>query len=331
MIEMYKLSSQRPSGIERMSSDHPDEPNQESKPLRQKPEPPLRAPVSDSNLTAAQRTVRELYQVPANDSARTMRSSFDSSDLNAIRQGTDAPDGNAADSHATVKNLLTNSSLGLQDFSRYEIDRGFASGGKAHYMLGAEFAIVAIIAMAGIAKRRTDLSESETWTIDEERKTQLENSEVIYQSPRLTAGTLDYRHGLNQDVPDWLVSLDGSAAKEEGYLFGSVLTRPSVLMTMSDTFVSLAEMHFRDAVLAWLIVDLNSKKVTETWKGNTKLVAICNGEMIELPVWEDIVEFYQSKPKKARADNLLTVVLKRNIDREHIEAELAAFVIPGSE
>jgi len=126
-----------------------------------------------------------------------------------------------------------------------------------------------------------------------------------------------------------MISLDTSVAKEAGYLFNSVLRRPTVLMTLSDTFVLLGEQHYFDAILAWLIVDLNKTKVTEFWKGETKVVAIANGELIELPVWEDIVEFYQNKPKQARADNLLTVVLKRSLDRELIEAALADVVVPG--
>jgi hypothetical protein len=123
--------------------------------------------------------------------------------------------------------------------------------------------------------------------------------------------------------------LDTSVAKEAGYLFNSVLKRPTVLMTLSDTFVSLGEQHFFDGLLSWLIVDLNKNRVTEFWKGATKVVAIANGELVELPVWEDIVEFYQNKPKQAKPDNLLTVVLKRNLDRELIEAALADVVVPG--
>ncbi|MDZ4835216.1 MAG: hypothetical protein SGJ27_15675 [Candidatus Melainabacteria bacterium] len=293
--------------------------------LRRKSEWPPLEPLSDSKLTAAQLTARELYRPRISEQVRSV---FDSAgDLAALLHASNAE---MIGSHAALKNLLSGAAVGLHDFSRYEISRGFAGGGN-HYMLGAEFAIVAIIAIAGIAKRRTDLSYSEIGVLSPEDATRLKpgRGEVIYQSSKLGEGKMNFSHGLNQDVPDWLVSLDSSAAKEEGYLFGSVLTRPTVLITMSDTFVSLAETHFRDAVLAWLIVDLNRKKVTETWKGTAKVVAISNGETIELPVWEDIVEFYQSKPKNAKPDNLLTVVLKRNLDRELIEAALAAVVVPN--
>lgn len=324
MYNSYNVSNSAnvgPSRFEPMSGDNDQQP--EDSKLRPKAESSLGAPMSDSHLTAFQRTAREMYQP---QQSGVDRSIYDSTgDLAALLHSRDVE---VVGSHAAVKNLLASVSLGLQNFSQYDVERGFTGGG-ARYMLGAEFAVVAIIAMAGIAKRRTDLSYSETWVTGGEEKTKSQRGELIYQSPKLKGGREDFTHGLNKEVPDWLISLDGSAAKEEGYLFGSVLMRPTVLMTMSDTFVALAETHFRDAVLAWLIVDLNKMKVTETWKGAAKVVAIGNGETIELPVWEDIVEFYQSKPKHAKPDNLLTVVLKRNLDRELIEAALAAVIVPG--
>lgn len=324
MYNTYAQELVNHSGFEQMSGENSDEQNKEVKPPRSKAEPLIGAPLSDSHLTAAQRTAREMYQ-PQNIVDRSIYES--TGDLAALLHSKDVE---AIGSHAAVRNLLSSSSAGLENFSQYEVQRGFTGGGE-RYMLGAEFAVVAIIAMAGFAKRRTDLSYMEMPAVsaeDEKKKARAQQADVIYQSPKLKGA--DFAHGLSKDVPDWLISLDSSAAKEEGYLFGSVLMRPTVLMTMSDTFVALAETHFRDAVLAWLIVDLNKMKVTETWKGAAKVVAISNGETIELPVWEDIVEFYQSKPKHAKSDNLLTVVLKRNLDRELIEAALAAVIVPGS-
>lgn len=320
------------------------------------------APTSDGRLTAVQREARELYR-PSNESGteggRRRGGVFDSAELRAVRDGNEA---------VSMSNLLSENALGIARLnrSRAQIERSFTGGGN-RYVMGAEFAIVAIVALAGIAKRRADLDDSQFRVIagldDFE-------GEVIYQSPRLknklrapnpfkqensdcTAsrsgtksvrserrsersqnagmrdGLFDPLGAYSKNVPDWMVSLDNSVAKEAGYLFNSVLRRPTVIMTMSDTFVSLAEQHFFDAVLAWLIVDLNKHIITEMWKGTSKVVAISNGEVVELPVWEDIVEFYQNKPKDARADNLLTVVLKRNLDRELIEDMLASVVVPG--
>lgn len=295
------------------------------------------APASDSRLTAVQREIRELYKpASGNSDTRSRSASFESAgDLQSV---------NSAYEAARLADALSRASIGLKflNTSLLEIQRSPDS----RYMLGSDFAIVAIVAIAGVAKRRADLSSSHVKAIAAGESEQ--KGDVIYQSPKFKERVevwsselgkklkrkggadrvLQEKNGV-KSVPDWMISLDTSVAKEAGYLFNSVLRRPTVLMTLSDTFVLLGEQHYFDAILAWLIVDLNKTKVTEFWKGQTKVVAIANGELIELPVWEDIVEFYQNKPKQARADNLLTVVLKRSLDRELIEAALADVVVPG--
>lgn len=301
------------------SYDMSGEPNDDfddiTKQVQSKTEVSRPAPASDSRLTAVQREARDLYQ--ARNGAG---GSFDGAE-------------HAVGEAASISHLLSQGSLGLGRINEFDgrIGRSFAGGGSRH-MLGTEFAIVAIVAIAGIAKRRADLSYSGLPAIDGsegKQKKPKHQAQINYQSPRLKMEKMRFQGGLAKDVPEWMISLDNSVAKEAGYLFSSVLKRPKILMTMSDTFVALAETHFHDAVLAWLIVDLNSHKIAETWKGKTMVVAISNGESIELPVWEDIVEFYQNKPKEARPDNLLTVVLKRNLDRELIEAALSAVIVPG--
>jgi hypothetical protein len=322
-----------------------DPKNNERTDEKSKPRRKAESAPSDGKLTAVQREARLHYQPGTESRAKT--GSFDSgSEHAALRESAEA---------ITVNKLLSDASIGIRHARGFQgnIQRSIAGSGN-RYMLGTEFAIVAIVAIAGIAKRRADLSDAQMKALiggeglanDPEFR-----GKVIYNSREHSRGALPraqledglqkrfgfeagkdkmkHQHGMTKDVPEWLVSLDNSVAKEAGYLFGSVLRRPTVLMTMSDTFVSLAEHHFYDATLSWLIVDLNARKVNEIWKGNTKVVAVRNGETIELPVWEDIVEFYQNKPKLAKPDNLLTVVLKRNLDRELIEAALASIVGPG--
>ena len=294
------------------------------------------APASDSRLTAVQKEARELYRPKSGFDAGARSQSYESAgDLQSV---------NSAYEAARLADALSRASIGLKHInnSMLEIQRS----PEARYMLGSEFGIVAIVAIAGIARRRADLSSSQIKSIASGKSDQ--KGEVIYQSPKFKEQLQAWSSELGKnfkrkggaervlkeinkekDVPEWMISLDTSVAKEAGYLFNSVLRRPTVLMTSSDTFVSLGEQHFFDAVLAWLIVDLNKSKVTEFWKGETKVVAVANGELIELPVWEDIIEFHMNKPKQAKADNLLTVVLKRSIDRELIEAALADVVVPG--
>jgi len=282
--------------ISNMPGDNSDKKTEANKPHRKSEV----APASDSKLSAVQREARSLYQP----------GSFESAEHAALSESAEA---------VSIKAKLQDASIGLKMINDYRGDFERSITGGARYVLGAEFAIVAIVALAGVAKRRADLSDASLPAFSGQFDHGLEK-----RGDRLKELT-----GYNRDVPDWMISLDNSVAKEAGYLFGSVLRRPTVLITLSDTFVSLAEQHFLDATLSWLIADLNKHKLTEMWKGTTKVVAILNGESIELPVWEDVVEFYQNKPKIARADNLLTVVLKRNLDRELLEATLASVIVPG--
>jgi hypothetical protein len=293
-------------------------------------------PRSDSRLTAVQREASEAYKALSPSTRSAYVSAGDLSSVNAEYEA------------ARIADALGRAALGLKYIknSSPEIQRS----PDKRYMLGSEFAIVAIVAIAGIAKRRVDLNQVEVKAIIDGDDDGNRPCEIIYRRQtkkdnaieRLREGrgraepvesfnfsSSGYDSSARKNIPDWLISLDTSAAKEAGYLFNSVLRRPTVLITLSDTFVSLGERHFLDALLAWLIVDLNKNKITEFWKGETKVVAIANGESIELPVWEDIVEFYQNKPKQARPDNLLTVVLKRNLDRELIAAALSDVVVPG--
>ncbi len=301
-------------------------------------------PVSDSQLSAIQRAIREQYRMPGlqdyvSSRARpqTQGESLDSQDGVGVPTGAHG-EGEAA---AGLRMILNEVSRGLSDFplEHVRVERSPAAGAAAnHYMLGTEFAIVAIVAMAGLAKRRADLSFAGLGALSSEDEIshslsskQESDGKVLYRAPKRSKSPADrsaFKFSMGDETPEWMISLDGSAAAEAGYLYASVLRRPKILITQSDTFVSLAEKHFHDPLLAWLIADLNLKKLREVWKKDKRIVVVSNGETIELPVWEDIVEFYQHKPKIARIDNLITVVLKRTLDRQLLEAELAAILAP---
>ena len=226
------------------------------------------------------------------------------------------------------------------------LDRSFmppSRVGGSRYILGVEFAISAIIAMAGIARRRGDLSAAALRAITENDRR---------RTPRVSEETGNGYEGLDSEfltIPG-LSELDSarlhrsmerlavvlaeqidgasedSLDPEQNYLLGSVLHRPTVLVTLSDTLVSIAERHYHDEMLAWLIADLNLNKMRERWSGKRRVLEIQNGQMLELPVWEDIVEFYQHRPKDAKPENLETIVLTRSIDRDHLASALASVV-----
>ncbi|MBI4533652.1 MAG: hypothetical protein HY711_06860, partial [Candidatus Melainabacteria bacterium] len=83
---------------------------------------------------------------------------------------------------------------------------------------------------------------------------------------------------------------------------------------------------FHDANLAWLIADLNQQSIKETWEGNKRVIELRTRQQLELPVWQDIVEFYQSRPANSSPESLVTVVTNTRLDQELIDSTLGAVI-----
>ncbi len=101
-----------------------------------------------------------------------------------------------------------------------------------------------------------------------------------------------------------------------------VLHRPTVLMAASDTLVTLAEAYFHDPNLAWLIADLNRDHISETWIDGKRVVELKSRQQISLPVWDDIVEFYNNRPRDSQPENLVTIVQQTQVDLELLNSRL---------
>ncbi len=216
------------------------------------------------------------------------------------------------------------------------------SGGN-RYSLGLELTITALIAIGGIRRRRGDLSAARLSTVSPDQLIADEKSEQGKgKRPPATSDESNNRQESNASRSDaeslaqtlekaaeiWAESCTDDSVAGSNYLYGSVMRRPSVLVTLADTLVSIAERHYHDRLLGWLIADLNRSRLTERLEGKKRIIEIQNGQMIELPVWEDVVEFYQHKPKGISADNLITLVFKRGVDRQKLQEELAKLLAP---
>ncbi|MBX9691224.1 MAG: hypothetical protein K2Z81_02500 [Cyanobacteria bacterium] len=218
------------------------------------------------------------------------------------------------------------------------ISPGTASGGS-RYSLGLELTITALIAIAGIRRRRGDLSASTLTAItliDEEKDPSASDTQNTSASNPVNTPETNSEAGtsagsepeslartLEKAAARWAESCTDDSMPGSNYLYGNVLRRPTVLVTLADTLVSIAERHYHDRLLGWLIADLNRSRLSEKLEAGKRIIEIQNGQMIELPVWEDVVEFYQHRPKAANADNLITIVLKRGAHRQKLEEELA--------
>ncbi len=101
-----------------------------------------------------------------------------------------------------------------------------------------------------------------------------------------------------------------------------VIRRPSVLMSAGDTLVSVAEAFFHDPNLAWLIADINQSRIKETRLDGKRVVEIRSRQQIDLPVWEDIVDFYRTHGSNARPDNIVTIVEETRLDVDVLQSTL---------
>jgi hypothetical protein len=102
-----------------------------------------------------------------------------------------------------------------------------------------------------------------------------------------------------------------------------VLLRPTVLINMGETLVGLAEIYFHDPNLGWLIADLNREHTKQTWIEGKRVVEIQSRQLLTLPVWEDIEEFYKQRPADATPENLVTIVEQSQVNVELLNSSLS--------
>lgn len=204
--------------------------------------------------------------------------------------------------------------------------------GEKRELTGAEIAIAAIIAAAGVARTRPEDARIP-------REPQPPGQKPVAQ---------DGAGGHSLDVPIGFlpqfhvegdaVSLKGSGQGEEGGEKAAlekpeevhsrvaapqpVMLRPTCLISERDTLVSLAEELFHDANLGWLIADLNADRIRQSWVEGRRVVEINNRQELVVPVWQDIVEFYQNRSAAAVPENLVTIVIATQVDRELLDSAL---------
>ncbi len=100
------------------------------------------------------------------------------------------------------------------------------------------------------------------------------------------------------------------------------LVRPTWLVRANEDLAALAEHLFRDAKLGWLIAELNAPFINEIYEGDKRIVELRVRQKIELPVWQDIVDFHERKTEFA-IENLVTVVTESAVQNELMQTALA--------
>ncbi len=101
--------------------------------------------------------------------------------------------------------------------------------------------------------------------------------------------------------------------------------RPTWLVRSNEDLGVLADHLFHDARLGWLIADLNLGNASEMFDGQKRIVELRVRQKIELPVWQDIVEFHKLRVE-FHASDLVTVVTETAIDQELMQLTLAPVI-----
>lgn len=192
---------------------------------------------------------------------------------------------------------------------------------QKRFITGAEIALAAVIASCGSARIRQtfaektdpeDLSRDDQWRIGSaspkdfesaSRETEESKTRQEDESP----GTLRYvqKHKYN---------------------------RTTRLIGPQETFVSIAESLpclFCDGRYGWLIADINLPRIKESFVDGKRIVEVRSRQLIEIPCMADIVAFNRNRKEEQKPENLITVVIENQVDREMLNEHFGVFVEGG--
>lgn len=131
-----------------------------------------------------------------------------------------------------------------------------------------------------------------------------------------------------------IIALASTASRRHDELFeslesksseGSVVTtkvspcsRPSLIVCHGDSLEAIAERHFNDRRLGHLLADLNESVICQCWLDGKRIVRIKVGQVLLLPLLEDITAFHsrcRSNRDMVRR-KLVTIVEDTEVSRE---------------
>ena len=203
----------------------------------------------------------------------------------------------------------------LLEISNYRITRSLSSDGKveSRYSFGLDFAITALVAAAAFVR----FPQSESEDLHEAIESQAYAEDVAQER-------ID---DLAKHVNEQSGGLSGSLSD---YMFSSKSDRPTFIIGVNDTFVSIAEAFFQDGLLAYLIADLNTDRTIQYEKKGKRYIEVKSRDVLKLPISDDIEDFWRTDTKHLNANNLITIVRENLIDKEIVEAHLKPVLVAPS-
>lgn len=201
------------------------------------------------------------------------------------------------------------------------------------YITGVEIALAAIVAAAGAKRVRLDeiVAQNADGKFAMPRVQKIEaflpnaqnaQSDMSAHRRVLKSSLVENgeEEGNGTSVPDQMSS---APPPPQPRLFG----RRTVLIGPGDTLVTIAEgLADSNAKVAWLIADINLSRIKESYVDGKRIVEIRSREQIELPTEAEIYDFLQLRSKDCKAEDLITVVIETQIDRELLDEQLGVLV-----
>jgi hypothetical protein len=128
----------------------------------------------------------------------------------------------------------------------------------------------------------------------------------------------------NEEVQEeWQAQNDNAGASEHQ----QVHFRPVWLISPGETLTGIADRLYDDPDVGWVIADLNRNHCQESWIDGKRVVELQARQKIELPVAQDIQEFYRGRRRGQDAEHLITIVNENAIDRELVASELEPLLL----
>lgn len=207
---------------------------------------------------------------------------------------------------------------------------------EKRFVTGVEVALAAIIASCGTARIRQNFSEAATDKHPGIAENLVANEHAM-EEEALKEETSAVRDSTFKDANEKTSKAQQSAERELSddnipgtlrYLQTHKFNRRTILIGTNDTFVSIAdrELTIDYGNLGWLIADVNLNRIKETYLDGKRIVEVRSRQTIEIPSADDIIAFLRHRKKENKAENLITIVVETQLDRELLNEHLGVFV-----
>jgi len=180
------------------------------------------------------------------------------------------------------------------------------------YITGAEIALAAIVAAAGA--RRIRLEEMVALKPDSARAIPKVQKIEVFLPEKLEAS-----------------HADEDAARTQSNLRKHFYERLKMVIGPGDTLVRIADSKWNDSRLAWLIADINLNlgNVDESIVDGKRIVQVRSRQTIDIPTDEEVLQ-WRHRYAECKADDLITVVVETQVDRELLNEQFSIFVESGA-